>query len=51
MEPDEETLRQIEIERKRKLARKEFNAELLEQAQIEYLMTREQILTGLNVLQ
>lgn len=36
MGPDEETLRQIEVERKRKLQRKEFNAELLEQAQIRY---------------
>ena len=32
--PDEETLRQIEAERKRKLQRKEFNAELLEEIQI-----------------
>ena len=48
--PDEETLRQIESERKRKLSRKEFNAELLMQARIEYLMTREKILSGLNAL-
>ena len=34
MGPDEETLRQIELERKRKLQRKEFNAELLEEIQI-----------------
>ena len=34
MGPDEETLRQIESERKRKLQRKEFNAELLEEIQI-----------------
>lgn len=42
--PDEETLRQIEVERRRKLKRKEFNAELLEQAQLNYLMNRDLIL-------
>ncbi len=41
MGSDEETLRQIEVERKRKLQRKEFNAELLEQAQIQYLLNRD----------
>ena len=41
MGPDEETLRQIEVERRRKLKRKEFDAELLEQAQIKYLMNRD----------
>lgn len=46
--PDEETLRQIEQERKRKLKHKEFNAELLEQVRIEYLTARKEILTGLN---
>ena len=45
MGPDEETLRQIEVERKRKLQRKEFNMELLEQAQIRYLMNRDLILS------
>ena len=40
MGPDEETLRQIEREHAKKLKRKEFNAELLEQARIEYIMTR-----------
>lgn len=48
MGPDEETLRQIEVERRRKLKRKEFNAELLEQAQINYLMNRDLILFDLN---
>lgn len=48
MGPDEETLRQIEVERIRKLKRKEFNAELLEQAQIHYLMNRDLILSDLN---
>ena len=38
--PDEETLRQIELERKKKLRRKEFNAELLEMARLEYISTR-----------
>ena len=40
MAPDEETLRQIELERKKKLKRKEFNAELLETARLEYIATR-----------
>lgn len=40
MAPDEETLRQIELERAKKLKRKQFNADLLEQARIEYIMTR-----------
>jgi len=44
-------LRQIESERKRKLSREQFNAELLAQARIEYLMTREKILSTLNALQ
>ena len=48
MEPDEETLRQIEVEHRRKLKRKEFNSELLEQAQIRYLMNRDLILSDLN---
>ena len=48
MGPDEDTLRQIEIERRRKLKRKEFNVELLEQAQIHYLMNRDLILSDLN---
>ena len=48
MGPDEETLRQIELERKRKLQRKEFNAELLENAQIHYRMNRDLIFSGLN---
>lgn len=39
--PDEETLRQIEEERLKKLKRKELNAELLEMARIEYIMTRD----------
>lgn len=39
--PDEETLRQIKEERRKKLQRKELNAELLEMAQIEYIMTRD----------
>ena len=47
MGPDEETLRQIEIERKKKLQRKEFNAELIEQARIEYLMTKDTALANL----
>ena len=51
MGSDEKTLRQIEIERKRKLERKEFNQELLEQARIEYLMTRKKFLSESNVLQ
>ena len=38
--PDEETLRQIEAERKRKLQRKEFYAELLEEIQIKRSMNR-----------
>ena len=38
--PDEETLRQIELERERKLKRKEFNAELALQARIEYITAR-----------
>lgn len=40
MGPDEETLRQIEREQAKKLKRKQFNEELLEQARIEYIMTR-----------
>lgn len=40
MAPDEETLRQIELERAKKLKRKQFNADLLEQARIEYIITR-----------
>ena len=48
MGPDEETLRQIEVERIKKLKRKEFNTELLEQAQIHYLMNRDLILSNLN---
>lgn len=40
MAPDEETLRKIEEERLKKLQRKELNAELLEMARIEYIMTR-----------
>ncbi|MBR4641653.1 MAG: hypothetical protein IKO74_02885 [Selenomonadaceae bacterium] len=40
MAPDEETLRQIEHERAKKLKRKQFNAKLLEQARIEYIMTQ-----------
>lgn len=40
MAPDEETLRQIEEERLKKLKRKELNAESLEMARIEYIMTR-----------
>lgn len=43
MGSDEETLRQIEVERKRKLKLKEYYAELAEQAQIEYVMTREML--------
>ena len=38
--PDEETLRQIESERQKKLKRKELNAELLEDARTEYIMSR-----------
>ena len=38
--PDEETLRQIESERQKKLKRKEFNAELSEKARTEYIMSR-----------
>lgn len=41
MGPDEETLRQFEEEQQRKLKRKEFNAGILEQARIEYLMARD----------
>ena len=48
MGPDEETLRQIEVERIKKLKRKEFNTELLEQAQIHYLMNRDLILSNMN---
>ncbi len=40
MAPDEETLRQIEREQAKKLKSKQLNAELLEQARIEYIMTR-----------
>lgn len=43
--PDEETLQAIERERKRKLQRKEFNSEMIEQARIEYLMTRNSLAT------
>ncbi len=50
MGPDEETLRQIESERNRKLKRKEFNAELSLQARIEYIMARERFLSELNAL-
>ena len=50
MGSDEETLRQIEQERKRKLKRKEFNAELLEQVRIEYLTARKNFLSELNAL-
>lgn len=39
--PDEETLRQIEAERKRKLQRKEFNTELLEEIQIRRWLKRD----------
>jgi len=45
MGPDEETLRQIELERIKKLRRKELNNELLEQARIEYIMTRNLLIT------
>ena len=48
MGPDEEILRKIEVERIKKLKRKEFNAELLEQAQIHYLINRKLILSDLN---
>lgn len=48
MGPDEEVLRQIELERKRKLKLKEFNAELLERSQIHYRMNRNLILSDLN---
>ena len=41
MAPDEDTLRQIELEQKRKLKRKALNAEIIEQARVEYLMTKE----------
>ena len=41
MGPDEETLRQIEEERRKKLKRKDFNAELLEMARIEYITKRD----------
>lgn len=44
MGPDEETLREIELERIKKLKRKELNAELLEQARIEYIMTRDSLI-------
>lgn len=44
MGPDEETLREIELERRKKLKRKELNAELLEQARIEYIMTRNSLI-------
>ena len=39
--PDEETLRQIEEERRKKLKRKEFHTELLEVARIEYITKRD----------
>lgn len=44
MGPDEETLREIELERIKKLKRKELNAELLEQARIEYIMTKNSLI-------
>lgn len=44
MGPDEETLREIELERIKKLKRKKLNAELLEQARIEYIMTRDSLI-------
>ena len=44
MGPDEETLSQIELECKKKLQRKELNAELLEIARIEYITTRESLI-------
>lgn len=45
MGPDEETLRQIELERIKKLKRKDLNNELLEQARIEYITTRDLLIT------
>lgn len=45
MGPDEETLRQIEEERRKKLKRKEFNTELLEMARIEYITKRDLLAT------
>ena len=45
MGPDEETLREIELERIKKLKRRELNNELLEQARIEYIMTRDLLTT------
>ena len=45
MGPDEKTLREIELERIKKLKRRELNNELLEQARIEYIMTRDLIIT------
>ena len=44
MGPDDDTLRQIERERKKKLQRKELNSELLEIARIEYIMTRDSLI-------
>lgn len=41
MGPDEETLRQIDEEQRKKLERKKLNADIIEQAWIEYLMERD----------
>ena len=40
MGPDEETLKQIELEQKRKLRRKIYNRELIKEAEKNYFLNR-----------
>ena len=47
MGPDEETLRQIELEQKRKLRRKIYNRELLAESEKNHLLNKNLILTDL----
>lgn len=47
MGPDEETLRQIEMEQKRKLRRKIYNRELLEESQKDYFLDKNLMLSEL----